>query len=35
MAVSLGRYSGTWTSVGCIPVSDAYVSAQTGVAVAE
>lgn len=35
MAVSLGRYSGTWTNVGCLPVTDAYVSAQTGVAVAE
>ena len=29
-----GRYSGSWTSVGCIPVNDAYVSTQTGVAIA-
>ncbi|XP_065184344.1 mammalian ependymin-related protein 1-like [Sycon ciliatum] len=25
-----GRYSGSWTSVGCVPVTDSYVSSTTG-----
>jgi hypothetical protein len=26
-----GRYSGSWTDYGCIPITDTYVSANTGV----
>lgn len=26
----LGRYVGSWTSVDCVPVTDAYISSQTG-----
>ena len=26
----LGRYVGSWTSIDCVPVTDSYISSQTG-----